>query len=264
MTDASRERNPIKLFWWAKKPNFGDVLSRDVTEVAFGRVVEHSSVAEAEVFGLGSILHAVSRQYNAGPPIKNMRPVIWGSGLFKFLNTEFVRHCDIHLLRGPITAAILESDCTCFGDPGLLAKHAYGEVERGAHFGVLLHHTQISEEAIATINQIPNAQFIDVRRDPKTVSLEIAGCSHVFSSSLHGLIVADAYGVPNTWLTPPKGSEFKFYDYAASIERVLPRPAPLTEIASLMAIASTDTPNYINAVEQTKDLILSTATKVSI
>jgi pyruvyltransferase len=39
---------------------------------------------------------------------------------------------------------------------------------------------------------------------------------------LHGLIIADAYGIPNAWLSSdtPKGGEFKFFDYFLSVDKV--------------------------------------------
>ena len=50
---------------------------------------------------------------------------------------------------------------------------------------------------------------------------KIYSCKIVFSSSLHGIIVADAYHVPNVWVSfredeHPDGN-FKFHDYYHSV-----------------------------------------------
>ena len=58
--------------------------------------------------------------------------------------------------------------------------------------------------------------FVDVTGDPADVIAQIAGCEFVFSSSLHGLVVADSYGIPNCWMTMAPalfGGSWKFDDY---------------------------------------------------
>jgi hypothetical protein len=48
---------------------------------------------------------------------------------------------------------------------------------------------------------------------------EVARCSHVYSSSLHGLIVADSFGIPARWFFPEDQevvaaqSDFKYRDW---------------------------------------------------
>jgi hypothetical protein len=51
----------------------------------------------------------------------------------------------------------------------------------------------------------------------------ISECKLILSQSLHGLIVADALGIPNVWIEPSSkmiGGEFKFHDYFSTIECV--------------------------------------------
>jgi hypothetical protein len=54
---------------------------------------------------------------------------------------------------------------------------------------------------------------------PADVVGAIAGCDFVLSSSLHGLVVADSFGIPNAWLRVSdrqRGEGFKYRDYYAA------------------------------------------------
>ncbi len=53
---------------------------------------------------------------------------------------------------------------------------------------------------------------------------KICSCQFIASSSLHGLIISDAYGIPNVWVQFSKniiGGRFKFEDYFLSVQRPL-------------------------------------------
>ena len=48
----------------------------------------------------------------------------------------------------------------------------------------------------------------------------MCACEVIVSSSLHGLIIADAYGIPTVWAkfgNDINGNDFKFYDYYWSL-----------------------------------------------
>ena len=71
-------------------------------------------------------------------------------------------------------------------------------------------------------------KIIPVGQAPEKVADEIKSCKLILSSSLHGLIVADSFGVPNMHLVLSdnlqssnhlRGGEYKFRDYFSGVGR---------------------------------------------
>ncbi|WP_435168759.1 polysaccharide pyruvyl transferase family protein [Falsirhodobacter sp. 1013] len=228
---------PLRAFWWNKAPNFGDALSRDVIELVSGRPVTWAPEQTAQVFAVGSIMWnarkgVVKRAEGQAPP------VIWGSGCMEAMDGDWCHAARVVALRGPVTAAVLNHTPLPFGDPGLLARRLVGPVEQEDKVGVLLHHSQVTEEALAHLRQGGDRiKIIDVRtNDAKAVIREIASCRQIFSQSLHGIIIADAYGIPNVRIEGAdihRSAQFKFYDYATSIGRAPLLSVKLQEVPEL-------------------------------
>lgn len=107
-------------------------------------------------------------------------------------------------MRGPVTAALLQIETDRFGDPGLLVDRVLPPTQpRTDRIGIVPHHSLADSAALkALVADHPRLTLIDPRADATEVCAQIAACAHVFASSLHGLIVADAYGVANTWVAP--------------------------------------------------------------
>ncbi len=230
------EGAPIKLFWWNRKANFGDDLSRDVVSYVSGRDVIWAKPVRAELFAVGSIMKMASR--GSLGRSSTVKPAIWGSGCMAPMDAGFMKAVRSPMIvRGPITAALLSLEDVEFGDPGLLARHVYGmSANQDDTVGIVPHHSEVDDVAVKTlVASDPRFLLIDTRRPAKTVCAEIASCAQVFSSSLHGLIVADSFGVSNHWFVLNQihqSPSLKFYDYATGIQRALPRPLAIDDVAA--------------------------------
>lgn len=249
---------PLKLHWWAQKPNFGDALSQLVTAHASGREVVHAQPAKAEIYAVGSILQIARRVWGKKDRPAH-RPAIWGTGMLGPIQTAFTENVDIHMVRGPITASLLGLKTESYGDPGLLTAEALGDVpERHDKIGLVLHHGQLGHPAVkALIAAEPERiEYIDVQGTPEEVCPKIGACAHVISSSLHGLIVADSYGVANTWLDPLKQPRMKYYDYAAGIGRSLPLPVKHDDLAAVLPTLGDAELPYAGGISEAKDRLI--------
>ena len=116
------------------------------------------------------------------------------------------------------------------GDPGLLASSLVKKPAlKTIRVGIIPHiNHRNSPEIASLLSLIPGSRVIDVFSPVKQVLEEIASCEFVLSTSLHGLIVADSYGVPNQWLCMKRYPqwEFKFRDYYSSFG--IADPVPVT------------------------------------
>ncbi len=221
MSLAALHKNPLRLHWWKAVPNFGDAINPLIVGHVAGRVVKHIGARRADLFAIGSIMQMVKRTQNVARE-EGEKLCVWGTGLLKpIFGHDFLDNVELALVRGPITAALLKREMKQFGDPGLLINEALPfEGTRIDRIGVVPHYTLVDDpELLAFVASDPAYVLIDPRDDAADVCLQIASCAHVFSSSLHGLIVADAYGVANTWIEPKGQSWLKYLDYAASVGR---------------------------------------------
>lgn len=220
---------PIRLCYFRAKsgvPNFGDELSPEVVAFVTGRKVEHAGRWRCDLTGIGSILDgyvAPKGRLIAGARSAFGRPIqVWGSGLI--LEHPVARHSVVPLaLRGHLTRLALGSDAaTPLGDPGLFAATMLGRKNAGQDIGIVPHYSDKAHPMVAALARLPGVRIIDVERGGTEVCADISTCAAVLSSSLHGLVVADAFGIPNWRLRfggQLKGGDFKFLDYASALGR---------------------------------------------
>jgi len=249
---------PLKLYHWPAA-NFGDTLSARVVAWISGREVVNVRPKSAELFAIGSLIHVLAKHFT-DPPNRPHRPILWGTGVLNpIFRREFLDNLDIRLMRGPVGAAICRVPATAFGDPGLLAPDALGAAAaRQDRVAVIPHHSQMEDPAIgAMVATDPRLHLVDPRQSPEVVCAAIASAAHVVSASLHGLIVADAYGVANTWMDPSAQGLMKYHDYAASVGRYMLAPVAIDEVPRLAARAATGPLPYADGIAAARAALIS-------
>lgn len=206
--------------------NFGDELTKDILERIFHKKTEvHNEIdTRFDMLGVGSLIHFFN-------DIVDYKTYVWGSGLIddetKVINSNFYfRAC-----RGELTRAKINKKYQHIplGDPGLLSNLMYTKyVNKTEKIGVIPHFRDESSHFLNdVIKKHPEIfKIISVSQEPERVADEIKSCRLVLSSSLHGLIVSDSFGVPNIHLklsdnlqSPHhlRGGEYKFRDYYSGI-----------------------------------------------
>jgi hypothetical protein len=204
----------LKLYWSRSKPNFGDAMSPMICERLAGCRVVYASRRRCDLVAQGSLLHRFRER------LFHPRIHVWGTGYIEPCPPRKSRfHYDA--VRGKHSAALIEGlTIRTFGDPGLLADVLWPELKKTAkrhRVGLIPHYDDRHDPHVQTLaNTLKSCTVIDVFDDVAEVLRQIAACECVLSSSLHGLIVADAFGVPNAWLKlsdKVRGNDFKFRDY---------------------------------------------------
>lgn len=218
---------PIKLHYSASKPNWGDQLSPAICKLLSGRDVVYAKVGNCDLIAIGSILSRLKEVFFA------KRVHVWGTGFIEAVPPHKTRHI-IHAVRGKKTAELLTNvEIKTFGDPGLLCDRLlpnYRDIPKTVPLGIVPHYKDRDDPAIRDfIRNNPGTAVIDVFSDTLPYLEKLASCRCILSSSLHGLVAADALEIPNSWLTLSDhviGEGFKFRDYYSIYD--IPEPSPLS------------------------------------
>ena len=216
----------IPLTWWDVTPNFGDMLSPYLVQKLTSKPVKLVSIPPNK----SSISF---KKYPAsylciGSIISRARDVstVWGSGAFGTeVKKHFSRNAKYCAVRGPLTRNLLRIygiDCPpVYGDPALLIPKVFNpSVQKKYKVGMILRWSEQAWNEVETTEDVKKI-YLGTDNIEDTLT-EIMSCEAIVSSSLHGIIIADAYGIPSAWLssTTPKGLEFKFYDYFISVNKL--------------------------------------------
>jgi Polysaccharide pyruvyl transferase len=213
---AMFKRRPptVKAYWWNGRPNFGDAIAPLLINHFTSYTAEWERVGKADVVSVGSVLEHLPPLYDG---------FILGSGrlypdsrIYLYGGTQSVL-----ALRGPLTAKAWGRD-VALGDPGLLASELVNPQSRDIDLGLIPHWSDTTlANDMRFYSEKWTTQVIHPGNDPLSVIETIGRCKKIVSSSLHGIILADSFGIPRRFKYTPhfdkEGGKFKFEDYSASI-----------------------------------------------
>jgi len=125
------------------------------------------------------------------------------------------------------------------GDPGLLLPRIYDEPQpKRWEIGLVPHYVHLEEAARLFRLHTFIKTISPLCADPRPTIDLIRSCDLIASSSLHGLIAAEAYGIPHTWITFPDAKRqlntdgSKFIDFYESLPSRRAHPLRPLEIRS--------------------------------
>ncbi|MEZ6057348.1 MAG: polysaccharide pyruvyl transferase family protein [Planctomycetaceae bacterium] len=211
-------QQPIRVSW-DRSGNLGDELTPLLIPRLTGRPIVSSSYGSgtSKLLSIGSILHRATA--NA---------TVWGSGLLSPSHLPRQAPARILAVRGPLTRDLLLSqqiDCPAiYGDPAILMPLVLPPCGRKQYrVGLLPHYADAKHPWVNRFVREKQGLLLRARKPAHDVAAtiqEMCRCDVLITSSLHGLILADTYGIPNVWVSLTQrlvGGRFKFHDYFASL-----------------------------------------------
>ena len=194
----------LHRFWLAKKLNFRNYLC------------------------IGTLMDAVNYSRES--------TIVWGTGV-SGQDRLFTIPKEIRSVRGKKSIDFLQQKNMPYpalvGDPALILPLFYQpkNKEKKYKLGIIPHVIDLEHPVIKQIQSENSNEvlIINLSKFEKWTDIidQICSCESIASSSLHGLITSDTYGVPNCWIELSgkiSGGHFKFYDYASSVNRTFNGP----------------------------------------
>lgn len=210
--DLIQNDGKVPVQWWTIADNFGDLLSPWLVSKMTGHEVVLADPAEPHYVAIGSILS-----------MTNANSHVWGTGSFGVEDRAmFAPDAVYHSVRGPLSRQRLVTQgvrCpVAFGDPALLVPAYFApRVEKTHRYGIV---ARWRERRWQNADLGPGVKLIDLGNpDVEGVIEAMLSCRRIVTGSLHGLVMADAYGIPSAWVKSRTalGGEYKFLEYFSTV-----------------------------------------------
>lgn len=233
-----KNNRPVTLCH-SKGPNLGDSINPFIFERVLGIPVTsyYKRPLRARVLGIGTIIgngllrprQSLYRRclFHLLPPLHVFSSGITGE--WASARVAPLRQMIFHAVRGALTrdqlaklGLLSEESEVALGDAGLLASFLLEKRPVKNYFcGIIPHVADYGLPSVVQMqNKVKNAIVINVRDEPLAVLKQMASCEMILASAMHGLIIADALGIPNQWVRfsehpqiGGRGGRFKFHDY---------------------------------------------------
>jgi len=202
-----------KSFFWNPKdgiPNIGDYLAAETVSYFINLHDKDAvEIKKGKILSIGSVLH-----------FAKTGDVIWGSGRNGKISNDSHKfeNLDVRAVRGPLTRAYLETKGVnvpeIFGDPAILCPFIYPEeilCPEGPTEDILVV-PQLNDD-LSKYNAFED-KLVSPRQMPAAFIKQILSAKKIISSSLHGIILAEAYGREAIFYKSGSGeTDFKYDDY---------------------------------------------------
>ena len=231
--NSNKMANKALNVYYASVPNMGDILNKMVIEDLFGFKVRHHTYLTGELSAIGSGLGQFTLHGNYAFQLVQKicgllfpSVTIWGTGFicYKDHDTPFYRkNIKFSAVRGQLSKSRVERIIgqeldIPVGDAGILSSYLMKTpIVKKYKVGIISHFKEQDNPVWEKLlKNYEGSTYIDVRQHPSLVIPQIAECEYIISSSLHGLIIADSFNIPNIHIVVTDnllGDGFKFDDY---------------------------------------------------
>jgi len=220
----NRNRNILSITY-SDVPNVGDKLNKFLLKELYGVDTNLENIHYSEIIGIGSGLFRLFSDAEINNSAE-YELYVWGTGFIADKSIESLNmvreNVVFECVRGEKTRKKLEKylgtkmGCV-MGDPGLLCRMlGYGNNTKKYKIGIIPHFREGASCMKGLGNEYSDAIFIDMKSDVDKVLRTISECECIITSSLHGAIIADSFGIPNMLVKIsdiPYGDGFKYMDY---------------------------------------------------
>lgn len=236
-------KNKVLIDFWCpprallKHYNWGDDINLILPELISGKKVipkRFTLLARGRVNYLcvGSIVAQLS----------NNKGIIWGSGA---ISSEMKLHetpLKVCAVRGPLTRKFLiDQGVECpevYGDPALLfPRYYHPSIVKKFRLGIIPHYCDKDNLLLKGYKSMKDVTILDIQNYGSWSAFidRVNECEFILSSSLHGVILADAYGIANCWVefSEEIDKSFKFQDYYLSVGKNIDKPFQIERFYSL-------------------------------
>lgn len=211
----ARHGSAVPVVYFTGTRNVGDLLNEYLIPRLSGKnIVKVRSAALPHLRAAGSVIGSSSKA-----------SFIWGSGSIdgKMPNRS-LRSDRVFALRGKKTHELVRRitgdnfQDLPLGDPAVLMPSFYQpKANKDVEVGIVPHFSDEAKlrEMLCDLDS-RTAKIISFRQSPTDFIDQMCKCKCIFSTSLHGLVLADSYEIPNKWLSVSSrliGGTFKFEDY---------------------------------------------------
>lgn len=218
------------------KYNFGDDLNLFLLEKISGKKVipyRYSIIGKLgkkkNYLCIGSILNV----------LPNQQTEVWGSGVLSDQLSLPARPLKVNAVRGPLTRQyLIDKGVECpevYGDPAILLPKYFQPrtTIKKYKLGVIPHYKDKDLPVVKEYGCSKEIQVLDMINYGSCQEFidRICSCEYIISSSLHGIIIADAYNIPNLWVEfsdNVQGAGFKFRDYYLSAGKEIDSPLQIS------------------------------------